>query len=56
PAPPLAAEPSFDRDVDVDWLMAVVALMEENVEGNAGFDRAQNDALAAIVGTLGKAA
>lgn len=56
PYPALAPEATYDRDFYVDWLMAFVALMEENVEGNAGFDRAQNDALASIVGTLGKAA
>jgi hypothetical protein len=50
--PSLAAEPTYDRDFYVDWLIAFAALVEDNAEGEEGYNRAENDALMKILDTI----
>lgn len=52
PYPSLAAEPTYDRDFYVDWLIAFAALVEDNAEGDEGYDRAENEALMKILDTI----
>jgi hypothetical protein len=52
PYPSLAAEPSYDRDFYVDWLIAFAALVEDNAEGDEGYNRAENEALMKILDTI----